>query len=212
MNLKQVVIGLVIICNVSIINAEDLGVVGKTYPIGEQSLLEYIKSKAAKMVNDGSWEKYQQSMIAKTEQSLDYPPVIAGVGRTTESSVRYFDPSIRINENIVDPYTKTTLATKGQVINPTSYANFNNELIFIDGRDPAQIQYALTESNKSKFRTSIVLIAAVKIRELMKKEQHIFYYDQGGTLVKKFNIRNVPTIIYQDDINPKMLRVEEVKI
>lgn len=199
-------------CFVISVNAEDLGIIGKTYPIGEQNLLDYIKTRAATVVKDGTWKKYQQELIAKTERQINYPPVIGGITRTTESSVRYFDPSVRVNSDVVDPYTKTVLAKKGQIINPTSYVPFNNELIFIDGRDPEQVAYALTESKRSKFRTSIVLIAAVKLRELMEKEQQILFYDQGAVLVKKFSVQHVPTIIYQDQEQPNFLRVEEVKL
>lgn len=194
------------------INAEDLGSIGKTYPIGEQSLIEYIKARATQMMEDGSWEKLRQQAVKTTEQRIDYPPVISGISKTAESSVRYFDPSIRINQDIVDPYTKTKLATKGQMINPTNYMPFNNELIFIDGRDPEQVAYAVREAKQAKMRTSIVLIAANKFRELMKDQHQLMFYDQGAVLVNKFNIRHVPTIIYQDQINPSKLRIEEVKL
>lgn len=196
----------------SVLNAEDLGSIGKTYPIGEQSLIEYIKARATQMMADGSWEKLRQQAVKTTEQRIDYPPVISGISKTTESSVRYFDPSIRINQDIIDPYTKTKLATKGQIINPTSYMAFNNELIFIDGRDPEQVAFAVQESKRSKFRTSIVLIAANKFRELMKEQQQLMFYDQGAVLVKKFDVRHVPTIIYQDQIHPDKLRIQEVKL
>lgn len=200
------------ILSVHMLFAEDLGSIAKTYPIGEQSLIEYIKARSTQMINDGSWEKLRQQAVKQTEQRIDYPPVIAGISKTSESSIRYFDPSVRINQDIVDPYTKTKLASKGQLINPTNYMPFNNELIFIDGRDPDQVNYALQESKRSKFRTSIVLIAANKFRELMKDHNHLMFYDQGATLVKKFEIRHVPTIIYQDQIHPNKLRIQEVKL
>lgn len=201
-----------LLCICMSVYAEDLGKIGKTYPIGEQSLLEYIQNKAAKMVQDGTWEKIRQKEINKTEQRIDYPPVIAGIGPTVESSVRYYDPSIKINQDIVDPFTKKVLAHKGQVINPTTYMPFNNELIFIDGRYPDQVKWAIAESKRSKFPTSIVLIGANKFRDLLKDQKHLMFYDQGAVLVKKFGIQHVPTIVYQDDIKYNRLRVEEVKL
>lgn len=205
---------LIIILLISVTGAlaEDLGKIGKVYPIGEQSILEYIKSRASKMIADGSWEKLRQTAVKKTEMRIDYPPLISGISKTIESSVRYYDLSVRINQDIVDPYTKTVIARKGQVINPTTYLPFNNELIFIDGRDPEQVSYAVTEAKRSKFRTSIVLIAANKFRELLKENNQLMFYDQGAVLSKKFNIRHVPTIIYQDQIKPTQLRIEEVKL
>lgn len=203
---------IILLLSITIVSAEDLGKIGKTYPIGEQSLLEYIKNRASKMVADGSWEKLRQTAVKKTEMRIDYPPLISGISKTAESSVRYYDPSVRINQDIVDPYTKTVLARKGQVINPTTYLPFNNELIFIDGRDPEQVKYAVLEAKHSKFRASIVLITANKFRELLKDNNQIMFYDQGAVLSKKFNIRHVPTIIYQDQIKPTQLRIEEVKL
>lgn len=193
------------------IHAEDLGQIGKTYPIGEPNLIDHIKSQASRAIANGSWKKMQQKVIKQTEQKIDYPPVILA-SKTIESSVRYYDPSIKINQDIINPFDHTILAHKGQTINPADYMPFNNELIFIDGRDPEQVNYALVESKRSTFRTSIVLTAATKFRELLAQKKHLFYYDQNGKLVSQFGIKHVPTIIYQDNIQPKKLRIEEVKL
>jgi conjugal transfer pilus assembly protein TraW len=207
---NKLILGLIFIATCTI--AEDLGKLGKTYPIGEDNLLAFIKSRATQMMQSGEWEKLHQRVIKKTEQRIDYPPIISGISKTTESSVRYFDPSIKINQDIVDPFTKKLIAKKGQIINPTTYMPFNNELIFIDGRDDAQVQYAVSQSKISSFRVSIILIAANKFRKLLKDQQQLMFYDQGAVLVKKFNIQHVPTIIYQDQSQPTKLRIEEIKL
>ena len=199
--------------NLSAINvyAENLGQIGKTYPIEEPNLIDHIKSQASRAVANGSWKKMQQKIIKQTEQKIDYPPVILA-SKTVESSIRYYDPSIKINQDIINPFDHTILANKGQVVNPSDYMPFNNELIFIDGRDPEQVSYALMESKRSPFRSSIVLTAANKFRELQVQKKHLFYYDQNGKLVSQFGIKHVPTIIYQDNIQPRKLRIEEVKL
>ncbi len=192
--------------------SEDLGAIGKTYPIGEQNLMDYIKSRATTLVNNGQWENLRKKAVRDTENRIDHPPVIAGIYPTIESSVRYYDPAVKINQDIINPYDKSIIARKGQIVNPTTYMAFNNELIFIDGRDKSQVEYALAESKRSPYQSSIVLIAANNFRDLLKQQQHLFFYDQSATLTKKFNIRHVPTIIYQDQIKPTKLRVEEVKL
>lgn len=207
---NKLILGLIFIATCAV--AEDLGKLGKTYPIGEDSLLAFIKSRASQMMQSGEWEKLHQRAIKKTEQRIDYPPIISGISKATESSVRYYDPSIKINQDIVDPFTKKLIARKGQIINPTTYMPFNNELIFIDGRDDAQVQYAISQSKASPFRVSIILIAANKFRKLLKDQHQLMYYDQGAVLVKKFNIQHVPTIIYQDQTQPTKLRIEEIKL
>lgn len=197
---------------INIANAENLGKLGNTFPIGEVSLLEYIQNRAAQMVQTGEWEQVRQQAVKRTEQHLDYPPLISGITRASESSIRYYDPSVKINNDIIDPFTKTVIAKKGQVINPTSYMPFNNELIFIDGRDPEQVSYAIKESKQSPYRSSIILIAAIKFRKLVKDSNVPMYYDQGAVLSKKFGLQHVPTIIYQDQIQPTKLRIEEIKL
>lgn len=207
---NKLIFGLIFLASCTF--AEDLGKLGKTYPIGEDNLLALIKNRASQMVQSGEWEKLHQRVIKKTEQRIDYPPIISGISKTTESSVRYYDPSIKINQDIIDPFTKKVIAKRGQIINPTTYMPFNNELIFIDGRDDLQIQYAINQSKTSPFRVSIILIAANKFRKLLKEQHQVMYYDQGAVLVKKFNIQHVPTIIYQDQSQPTKLRIEEVKL
>lgn len=209
--IKQLYLSLMVFISVHSY-AENLGVIGKTYPIGEQNLLDYIKAKATNTVNSGQWENLRKKVVWQTEQRIDHPAVIPGISPTIDASVHYFDPSVRINHDIINPFDKSILAHAGQMINPTTYMPFNNELIFIDGRIKEQVEYALAESKRSPFRTSIVLIAANNFRDLMKQEQHLFFYDQGATLVTKFQIRHVPTIIYQDQIQPTKLRVEEIKL
>lgn len=210
MNKKLYCLLMIIVANLAI--SEDLGIIGKTYPIGEQNLMDYIKSRATTLVNNGQWENLRKKAVRDTENRIDHPPVIAGIYPTVESSVRYYDPAVRINQDIINPYDKSIIARKGQIVNPTTYMSFNNELIFIDGRDKNQVEYALAESKRSLFQSSIVLIAANNFRDLLRQEQHLFFYDQGAALTKKFNIRHVPTIIYQDQVKPTKLRIEEVKL
>lgn len=203
---------LMLFLSVRLAYSEDLGKLGKTYPIGEDSLLEYIQNRASQMLKSGEWEKMRQLAVKRTEQRLDYPPAISGISKATESNIRYYDPSVKVSQDIVDPFTKKVIARKGQLINPTTYMPFNNELIFIDGRDPAQVNYAITEAKRSPFRASIILIAAVKFRDLVKDNKQAMYYDQGAVLSKKFLIQHVPTLIYQDNVHPNKLRIEEVKL
>lgn len=210
--MNKILISMLIVILAVQANSEDLGAIGKTYAIGEQNLMDYIKSRATTLVNNGQWENLRKKAVRDTETKIDHPPVIAGIYPTVESSIRYFDPAVRINQDVVNPYDKSIIAHKGQIVNPTTYMAFNNELIFIDGRDQSQVEYALSESKRSPFQTSIVLIAANNFRDLLKQKQHLFFYDQGAALTKKFNIRHVPTIIYQDQIKPTKLRVEEVKL
>lgn len=210
MNKALVCVTIIFLANQAM--SEDLGAIGKTYPIGEQNLMDYIKSRATTLVDNGQWENLRKKAVANTENKIDHPPVIAGIYPTVESSIRYYDPAVKINQDIINPYDKSIIARKGQIVNPTTYMAFNNELIFIDGRDQNQVEYALAESKRSPYQSSIILIAANNFRDLLKEKQHLFFYDQGASLTKKFNIRHVPTIIYQDQVKPTKLRIEEVKL
>ena len=47
--------------------ADDLGVVGKIYPISEPDMIAWIKSKASAMIQNGQWQQIQTQAINKAK-------------------------------------------------------------------------------------------------------------------------------------------------
>jgi conjugal transfer pilus assembly protein TraW len=80
--------------------------------------------------------------------------------------------------------------------------SFGVPLIFIDGDDESQVQWAISQTSK------IILINGAPL-ELEKLHNQLFYFDQGAVLTSKFGIEEVPAKVSQQG---KKLLVEIVPI
>ena len=92
--------------------------------------------------------------------------------------------------------------TAGTSVNPLEKISWGEELIFIDGDDQQQINWAKSKIGK------LVLIKGSPV-ELTQKLNKPVFFDQGGVLTTRFKIKAVPATIEQDG---KLLKISEVKI
>lgn len=184
-----------------------LGTVGPVYAIEEEDMLAYIARQLQKKGQDGTLARLQQEMRSAAEGRLSDPPPIAGVQTTLEPRSYYFDPSITLPQSITTPEGRL-VAAAGTHINPLDYRSWSGELLFIDGRDPQQQRYAarLLQQQGGEGRVKTVLVAG-DLPHLARSWRTPVYYDQGGELVTRFGITQVPAHVYQEG---KRIRVDEV--
>ena len=128
--------------------------------------------------------------------ALASPPPVAGVSPALEDRSRLFDPSIRVTEDIRDDKGRL-IAQAGTLINPLDYVTLSKDLLFVDGRDEAQVAWALAFEHPAK----IGPVAA-----LMRKHKRPLYFDQKGLLTRRFQIAAVPASVAQDG---RRLRIRE---
>ncbi|WP_225934826.1 hypothetical protein [Cupriavidus sp. EM10] len=76
--------------------------------------------------------------------------------------------------------------------------------MFIDGRDPKQVQYAKKRIDENP-RDKVVLVAGSFLK-LDREWKRPVYFDQQGILTQHFGIKRVPAVLSQKG---KMLQVEE---
>lgn len=183
----------------------NLGTLGPTYPIKEQDFLEEIitilKEKEAK----GELERIKKEAIARATESIKNPKVVEGVSTTMVARTRYWDPSIVVEQPIVDDKGKV-LVPKGTRRNPLDYITWHKSLFFFDGRDAAQVAMARTAVAQLGQKVRPVMVAGPVI-DLMRKMKTQLFFDQQGALVKRFGIKQVPAWVYQED---KRIRIDEV--
>ena len=67
---------------------------------------------------------------------------VAGIGAVRESRSWTFDPAIVLDQDIQDQKGRL-VARAGQRVNPLSFVAMKTDLVFIDGRDDAQVDWAL---------------------------------------------------------------------
>jgi conjugal transfer pilus assembly protein TraW len=191
--------------------AKNVGVIGKIYLIAEEDLLVLIKTRLQAMQDRG---EIRAANIAFRDRSIAYinrPTPVLGITNVQENKTYYFDPSIIVQKTITDQ-NGNIIAKKGDVINPLK-TNFlkkslKEKMIFIDGDNQKQVDWALALYKKDKANDKIILTSGSPI-DLMKKYQKRFYFDQYGKISAHFNLKHVPTVIEQAGLK---LKISEVKL
>lgn len=183
--------------------AKDHGVHGATVAITERSLLEVIQTKLQHLSATGQLETLQKDIQKKVSEKAQNPTRAKGIHKTTTPRRSYFDPTLTVDHDLKD-HRGNLIHPKGTRINPLETLSWGEPLVFLDGEDESQVTWVLKHHPKAKF----VLISG-KPLELSKQHQKRFYFDQGGALIKKFKIQQVPARVSQDG---KRLLIEEIEI
>jgi len=180
---------------------KDFGVVGTTFEILEEDLLEVIEKRLKKLEEEGSLQEHQQKIAKQAQEKIKRPKAVEGVHHTTKPRSFIYDPSITVPYDLKDHQGKIFHA-KGTKVNSLDYKSLSKPLLFIDGDDEAQVDWAKEQNPNSQ----IILIKGSPF-ELMEKLDRSVYFDQEGVLVKKLGIEQVPAKVTQQE---KHLLIEEV--
>ncbi len=185
--------------------ARDYGVVGTTYPIIEQDFLKEIQSKLKVMEKNGKLAKFQDDVKQQMVNSVNKPKAVANITETKFAKSWLFDPTVFLDNDLADQNGRVFYKA-GTKVNPLDHLSLTRTLIFIDGDDEMQVKWALKQDEIKKGKTKIILVKGAII-DLMKQTKIRLYFDQSGTLTKKFSILHVPAKVEQEG---KKLRVSEV--
>lgn len=180
---------------------------GPTYPIQEPDLLKEIEQTLKEKERTGELARLQREAIERSRRSIENPKPVDGLVRTKSPRTFYFDPTVIANRRITTPDGKV-LVEAGQAFNPLDQVSLSQWLIFFDARDPAQVKMAEALIAQAEGRAKPILTGGSYI-EIQKKWQRPVFFDQQGTLIRKFGIRQVPALVSQEG---KRLRIDEVAL
>tara|TARA_R110002096_G_scaffold365345_2_gene558705 strand:+ start:2822 stop:3403 length:582 start_codon:yes stop_codon:yes gene_type:complete len=185
--------------------AKDLGVHGDLFPITEPDILMVIRARLTALGKVGEIDRLNREFRDRAVASIKRPPVIYGIQHTSEPRQWFFDPTITVAEDIMDNEGHLIHAA-GTRVNPLEVMGLTQKILFIDGDDKDQVEWALTERTTAG-RAKIVLVRGAPL-ELMETHKVPFYFDQRGLLTSRFQIAQVPARIEQIG---SLLSISEVK-
>ena len=196
-----------IVCGSPPAMAGDLGVIGTTFEISEEDILSFIATRLRQVEAEGRIDEMNRQFAAKVRAKVERPNP-ANVRTTTEPRSWLYDPSIVVDRDYSD-HRGRVFARAGQRINPMErLPDFDRLLVFIDGDDVRQVDWALRQSEEhGEHRTKIILTNGAPM-ELMRNRRRQFFFDQEARLVTHFNIQQVPATVAKDGTK---MRVSEVK-
>ncbi len=197
----------VFLCCASILQAKDFGTYGETFVINEQDLFEVIQTKLKISQKDGSLDALNEDFKKKIKHKILNPEPIFSIAKVTKNSMRKFDPTTYLEEDIRVPDDVggyRTLYPRGTKINPLNYMHFAEPLVFIDARDSAQVDFA-KHYLKLNPQAKIILIAG---KPGLQKDGTMFYLDQKAIYSSRFGIVAAPSVVFQKE-GEKLLTIEE---
>jgi conjugal transfer pilus assembly protein TraW len=189
-----------------IARAEDLGTRGRTGPIdrdARQQVQDRIRAKEANGDLARFWNDYQ----AKVVDAIKHPAPL-GIPSDTRFHTELHELRFVLPQDYRDQ-TGHIVARRGAVIEPLKIQPLRSGLIFIDGRDEAQVQYALAAGRHEPLK--IVLTAGspydlrVRFRNVLWNGSPAvpFYFDQRKLIINQLQrlygiqLRSVPAKLTQ---------------
>ncbi|WP_108985935.1 type-F conjugative transfer system protein TraW [Candidatus Phycosocius bacilliformis] len=183
--------------------AKDLGMRGAVFTIEEPDLLEVLAAKLGNMVNSGEWDQIAQESIEGAKRRMMRPEPVSGLRRATKTVSRSFDPSITVDRDLAD-HRGVVFARAGTRVNPLEMIGLREPLFFVDGDDSSQVRWVLAEQAKRSGK--IILVNGSPV-EFMRAHKKRAFFDQGGVMTRRFDLKAVPSVIEQDEFR---LRITEV--
>lgn len=181
--------------------------IGPVYPIVEPNMLQEIMRVLREKEASGELAKLQKEAISRSKRSAEEPKPVEGIKRTARARTFYWDPTIRAPKTITDPQGRVVVQA-GTTVNPLDHVSMPEHLLFFDGRDREQVAKAAEIITKYEGRVKAILIGG-PVLELTRKWKFQVYFDQGGYIVQKLGIKQVPALVSQDG---KRLRIDEMEV
>lgn len=172
--------------------AADLGTWGDLWPIQEQDMLSLITSRLDALEKSGRWGQEMEAFKARVITNSQRPAPVEGIVRADRYEQRWFDPSIRLSDDLKDQ-NGVLFARKGQVINPLKTVPFMQTLYFIDGDDPDQLAWMKRQVPQTLI--SKIILVKGSVPETSAALDSRIYFDQHGVLSQRFGLTRVPARI-----------------
>ena len=188
-------------------NAQDLGVKNTVFNLDTDARVQ-IRNIVKKKYSSGDaskfWKQYAEQSIAQIKN----PSPLFGVTTNLFFHTQYVEMKYSIDRDYMDASGRV-IASKGTLIEPLKINKLKYGLLFIDGRDPRQINYALAQI---KLQPLKIVLTAGSPYDLRIKYQGTswmgsstipFYFDQRRMILNqlarnyRINIDTVPVKLLQ---------------
>lgn len=183
----------------SLIAKNEVMVLGKTYLILEEDLLDVIKTRVVEMQKNGMWQQIQKKTLQIVKKKILRPERVLGITRSTVDRTWHYNPSLRVPYDLSD-IEGHIFAKAGESVNPLNYVSLKNALIFFDSDDEQQVNFIKKLSEGDDQNAKFILVNG-DIQKTSNSLKRPIYYDQKGLLTTKFNIKHVPAIVRQEALH-----------
>lgn len=188
-------------------HTKDFGTFGHTYPIDEPDLLQDIQTKLISLEETGMIQRHQNEIVEKTKASLANPPAVKGIVKATLHREYSIDPSIVVPYDLKD-HEGRVFQKAGTKFNPLGSKPLSTKLVFIQGDDEAQVKWVQETFFDPDIKVKVILVSGAPF-ELMKSWDKPVFFDQGGVMTSKLEIKAVPAVVEQEN---QHLKISEIAL
>ncbi len=188
------------------VHAEDLGIKGQTYSTdkdGREQLKDVIRQKQQSGEVDRFWKDYQ----SKTIDAIKHPAPL-GIASSYALRVELRDLRFSFPSDMKDERGRV-IVKAGTVVEPLKVSPLTTGLIFIDGRDQAQVTYAIKRGRSEPLKIVLTAGSPFDLRVKYKNAEWWgsktipFYFDQKKMIINNLkrlygiDIASVPAVLTQ---------------
>ena len=155
-------------------------------------MLTLITQRLEALQKSGKWDQEMEAFKGRVIEHSQRPAPVEGIGKADKYAQRWFDPSIRLTEDLKD-HNGRVFARKGDVLNPLKTVPFMQTLYFIDGDDPDQVAWMKRQVPDTLISKIILVKGSVPDTSVALDAR--IYFDQNGVLSKRFGLTSVPVRI-----------------
>jgi conjugal transfer pilus assembly protein TraW len=166
-------------------------------------MLETIEQRLTALEESGELARIEDDAKARYQAYVERPEGVR-LPRATQNRTYYADPSLIVPYDIKD-HEGRIIHSAGTTVNPLDYMTLSKQLLFFDGDDPGQVEWARAMVGSDPVHIKPILTNG-PVLALMKEWQVRLYFDQRGQLVERFGIQRVPAMVSQEE---KRLKVAE---
>lgn len=186
--------------------AEDLGSKATTFPIdrdGRQQLQDVVRGKKASGELDKFWKTFQERNIAAIKN-----PTPLGIKSSYKTRTELHDLKFVVPVDYRDAQGQV-IVKRGTVVAPLRIQPMTQGLIFIDGRDQRQVDYAISRGRSEPLKIVLTAGSPFNLRVKYKNADWRgsktipFYFDQRKMIINSLNrlyginINSVPVTLTQ---------------
>ena len=179
--------------------ANNLGEVGRTWPIAEEDALIEIQRRAVKV----DWRTVLDRRKVGRYQG---PPNRVRLPRSGRDRTFPVDLTFTLDREITDGAGRV-LYPQGYTFNPLEYVPFTRTLVVINGNDPAQVAWLAASEYRTRLDVMVLLTEGAYDKLERKLDRPLFYADLH--LVERLRLSAVPAVVRQ---NGTVMEVREIDI
>lgn len=185
------------LCAIIPLDCKDFGIQGELFAIEEESMISVLQKQLSSQFSQESLKK----RFKEATERAKHPVPSRIIPNAHEPRIFYYDPTYTAPETITDP-KGNVIVLKGTRFNPLKQIQLSSGLLFLDGDNPAHIQWAREQKGVFKW----ILVHGSPF-ELELQEKRPIYFDQNAFSSTKFQLQQIPARVTQEGSH---LKIEEI--